>query len=59
MKMMPDALGRALAARLWEARFDAANAAKGAARADAAYVALSLGCALLVAALALHGWARA
>lgn len=59
MKMMPDALGRALAARLWEARFDAANAAKGAARGDAAYVALSLGRALLVAALALHGWARA
>ena len=25
MKMMPDALGRALAARLWEARFDAAT----------------------------------
>lgn len=59
MRTMPAALGEALVARLWEARFEAAAAAKGAARGDAAFVALALGRALTIAALAMHGHARA
>ncbi|WP_404312838.1 nucleotidyltransferase domain-containing protein [Agrococcus terreus] len=59
MRPMPEALGDALEARLWEARFEASAAAKGAARGDAAFVALALGRALTLAALAIHGRARA
>jgi hypothetical protein len=59
MRTMPAALGDALAARLWEARFETEQAAKAARRGDAAFVALSLGRGMTIAALALHGRARA
>ncbi|GEK79586.1 nucleotidyltransferase domain-containing protein [Agrococcus baldri] len=55
MQAMPPALGSALAGRLWEAGFTIDAAAKAATRADAAYVALCLAHAALIAAHAIHG----
>lgn len=55
MARMPAALGESLAARLWEAGFSLDAAAKAARRGDAAYVALCIAHAVLVAAHAIHG----
>ena len=59
MHRMPDALGEALAGRLWEAEFSLDAAGKAASRGDAAYVALCIAHAVLIAAHAIHGRDRA
>lgn len=59
MRRMPAPLGAALASRLWEAEFTLAGAAKAATRGDAAYVALCVAHATLLAAHAIHGRDRA
>jgi predicted nucleotidyltransferase len=59
MRVMPGALGDALAARIWEASFTVENALKGATRGDVVYVLQCLSHALLIAAHAIHGRDRA
>lgn len=55
MRNMPRALADALIGRIWEADFTLHAAAKAAPRGDTAYVALSVGRAMLLAAHAIHG----
>ncbi|WP_200792181.1 nucleotidyltransferase domain-containing protein [Agrococcus sp. Marseille-P2731] len=55
LQQMPASLGDALAGRTWEARLTLDAAAKAAPRGDAAYVALCISHAALIAAHAIHG----